>query len=249
MKLISWNVNGLRAVLKKGFMDFFEAEAADIFCVQETKMQPEQADFDFPGYEIFWNSALKKGYSGTAVITKIKPLSVLNNIDGHTDEGRAITAEFDNFYLVNVYVPNSQSELKRIGYRVEWEDDLRAHVASLDKIKPVIICGDMNVARNPIDLKNPERNEGAVGYSAPEREKLEQLLSSGFTDAFRHVYPDKEGAYTWWNYKFKARATNAGWRIDYFLVSDRIADKIEKCTLYSDVLGSDHCPVGLEISI
>ena len=235
--------------MKKGFMDFFEAEDADIFCIQETKMQPEQADFDFPGYEILWNSAVRKGYSGTAVITKEVPLGTVINIENHTDEGRAITAEYENFYLVNIYVPNSQNELKRIDYRVKWEDDIRAHAVALDKRKPVIICGDMNVARNPIDLKNPERNEGATGYSLPEREKLEQLLSAGFTDAFRHIYPDKEGAYTWWNYKFKARATNAGWRIDYFLVSDRIADKIEECTIYSDILGSDHCPIGLEINI
>lgn len=249
MKIISWNVNGLRAVLKKGFMDFFEAENADIFCVQETKMQPEQADFEFKGYEILWNSAVKKGYSGTAIISKKTPLSCANNFGMHTDEGRAICAEYDGFYLVNIYVPNSQNELKRIDYRVRWEDDFREYVSELDRKKPVIICGDMNVARNPIDLKNPERNEGSVGYSEPERTKLEQLLSAGFTDAFRHIYPDREGAYTWWNYKFKARASNAGWRIDYFLVSDRIAGKIEECELYSDIMGSDHCPIGLEIKI
>lgn len=249
MKIISWNVNGLRAVLKKGFMDFFEAENADIFCVQETKMQPEQADFEFGGYEMLWNSAVKKGYSGTAIISKKPPLSCANNFGTHTDEGRAICAEYDNFYLVNIYVPNSQDELKRIDYRVKWEDDFRDYVSELDRKKPVIICGDMNVARNPIDLKNPERNEGNVGYSEPERAKLEQLLAAGFTDAFRHIYPDREGAYTWWSYKFKARTTNAGWRIDYFLVSDRIADKIEECELYSDITGSDHCPIGLVIKI
>lgn len=249
MKIISWNVNGLRAVMKKGFYDFFKAEDADIFCVQETKMQPEQADFEFSGYEILWNSAEKKGYSGTAVITKIKPLQTVNNFGEHLNEGRAITAEFENFYLVNIYVPNSQEALRRIDYRVKWEDDFRQHVRGLDVKKPVIICGDMNVARNPIDLKNPERNEGTTGYSAPEREKLEQLLASGFTDAFRHVYPNREGAYTWWSYKFRARDTNAGWRIDYFLVSDRIVGKIKECEIYSDVFGSDHCPIGLEIEL
>ena len=247
MKLISWNVNGLRACMNKGFLDFFKQVDADIFCVQETKMQREQAEFDFPGYQEYWNSAVKKGYSGTAVFTKTQPLTVTYGIgiEEHDQEGRVITAEFPEFYLVNVYTPNSQRELERLAYRQVWEDAFRAYLLGLDAKKPVLVCGDMNVAHHDIDLKNFKSNRGNAGFTDEERAKFTELLAAGFTDSFRHLYPDKAGAYTWWSYMFKARQHNAGWRIDYWLVSNRWADRIEDSLIYSDVLGSDHCPVGL----
>ncbi len=247
MKLISWNVNGLRACLQKGFAAFFAAQDADIFCIQETKMQPGQAALDFPGYYQYWNSAEKKGYSGTAVFTKREPLSVAYDIgdDAHSGEGRAITCEYEDFYLVNVYTPNAQRELARIDYRMQWEDAFRAYLLGLDRHKPVIVCGDLNVAHQEIDLKNPRTNRGNAGFSDEEREKMTQLLASGFVDSFRLLYPDRTGAYTWWSYMFKARQNNAGWRIDYFLVSERAKESIADSLIYSEVPGSDHCPVGL----
>ncbi len=247
MKLISWNVNGLRACMNKGFQDFLAASGADIFCVQETKMQKGQAEFDFSGYEEYWNSAEKKGYSGTAIFTKIKPLNVSYDmgIAEHDQEGRIIAAEFDDFYLVNVYTPNSQRELARLDYRMQWEDAFRAYVKELDEKKPVIICGDLNVAHKEIDLKNFKTNHKNAGFTDEERAKMTELLEAGFTDSFRHLYPDKEGIYTWWSYMFKAREKNAGWRIDYFVVSNRLADRISDSLIYTDIMGSDHCPVGL----
>ena len=247
MKLISWNVNGLRACMNKGFQDFLVASGADIFCVQETKMQKGQAEFDFPGFEEYWNSAEKKGYSGTAVFTKIKPLSVSYDIGiaEHDQEGRVITAEFEDFYLVNVYTPNSQRELARLDYRMQWEDAFRAYVKRLDEKKPTIICGDLNVAHKEIELKNFKTNHKNAGFTDEERAKMTELLEAGFIDSFRHLYPDKEGIYTWWSYMFKAREKNAGWRIDYFVVSNRFADRISDSLIYTDVMGSDHCPVGL----
>ena len=247
MKLISWNVNGLRACMNKGFQDFLAASGADIFCVQETKMQKGQAEFDFSGYEEYWNSAEKKGYSGTAIFTKIKPLNVSYDmgIAEHDQEGRIIAAEFDDFYLVNVYTPNSQRELARLDYRMQWEDAFRAYVKELDEKKPVIICGDLNVAHEEIDLKNFKTNHKNAGFTDEERAKMTELLEAGFTDSFRHLYPDKEGIYTWWSYMFKAREKNAGWRIDYFVVSNRLADRISDSLIYTDIMGSDHCPVGL----
>ena len=247
MKLISWNVNGLRACMNKGFQDFLVASGADIFCVQETKMQKGQAEFDFSGYEEYWNSAEKKGYSGTAIFTKIKPLNVSYDmgIAEHDQEGRIIAAEFDDFYLVNVYTPNSQRELARLDYRMQWEDAFRAYVKELDEKKPVIICGDLNVAHKEIDLKNFKTNHKNAGFTDEERAKMTELLEAGFIDSFRHLYPDKEGIYTWWSYMFKAREKNAGWRIDYFVVSNRFADRISDSLIYTDVMGSDHCPVGL----
>ena len=247
MKLISWNVNGLRACMNKGFQDCLAASGADIFCVQETKMQKGQAEFDFSGYEEYWNSAEKKGYSGTAIFTKIKPLNVSYDmgIAEHDQEGRIIAAEFDDFYLVNVYTPNSQRELARLDYRMQWEDAFRAYVKELDEKKPVIICGDLNVAHKEIDLKNFKTNHKNAGFTDEERAKMTELLEAGFTDSFRHLYPDKEGIYTWWSYMFKAREKNAGWRIDYFVVSNRLADRISDSLIYTDIMGSDHCPVGL----
>ena len=235
MKLISWNVNGLRACAGKGFFDFFKAEDADIFCLGETKMQPDQADFDFAGYHQYWNSAEKKGYSGVAVFTKAEPLRVCYGlgIDEHDHEGRVLTLEYPDFYLVNVYTPNSQNELARLDYRMQWEDDFRAYVCALDQKKPVIICGDMNVAHQEIDLKNPKTNR----------------RNAGFTDTFRAQNPDATGIYSWWSYRFKAREKNAGWRIDYFLVSNRLMEKVTGTKIYTEVMGSDHCPVGLEISL
>ncbi len=247
MKLISWNVNGLRAALKKGFDTFFDEVQADAFCLQETKMQPGQAEIDFPGYTQFWNSAEKKGYSGTAVFSKEEPLSVQDDFGDHRGEGRVITVEYPAFYLVNAYSPNAQPELARIGYRMEWEDGFRAYLGELKQKKPVVVCGDLNVARTEMDLKNPGPNRGRAGFSDQERGKMEELLQSGFTDTFRHLYPDII-AYTWWSYRFHARATNAGWRIDYFLVSDDIVSKVKDSLIYADVFGSDHCPVGLEIA-
>ena len=251
MKFISWNVNGLRACLGKGFEDFLNNSGADIFAVQETKMQEGQAEVTAPGYTSFWNSAEKKGYSGTAVFTKTQPLSVSYGIgiDIHDHEGRVITAEYGEFYFVTCYTPNSQNELKRLSYRMEWENDFREYLLALDKIKPVILCGDLNVAHAEIDLKNPKTNRMNAGFTDEEREKMTILLGSGFTDSFRYLFPDKEGAYSWWSYRFQARAKNAGWRIDYFIISDRIKDKIKDATIYSDILGSDHCPVGLEIDL
>ncbi len=247
MKLISWNVNGLRACMNKGFKDFMDSVDADIFCVQETKMQREQATFVFDGYEEYWNSAEKKGYSGTAVFSKTKPLSVSYGlgIEEHDKEGRVITAEFQDFYLVNVYTPNAQRGLERLDYRMVWEDVFRRYVKELDEKKPVIICGDLNVAHNEIDLKNFKTNVGNAGFTYEERGKMTELLASGFVDSFRYLYPDKTGAYSWWSYMFKAREKNAGWRIDYFIVSEKLADRIEDAVIYPEVMGSDHCPVGL----
>ena len=249
MKLISWNVNGFRAVLGKGFAEIFKTLDADIFCLQETKMQPGQAEFSPEGYFQYWYSAEKKGYSGTAVFTKREPLSVAYGIgkEEHSHEGRAITLEFEEFYLVNVYTPNSQNELARLDYRMQWEDDLLAYLKELDAKKPVVYCGDLNVAHTEIDLKNPKTNRNSAGFSDAERAKMTQLLQSGFVDTFRYFYPDVTGAYTWWSYFRKARATNAGWRIDYFIVSERLKDRMKDAVIYADVMGSYHCPVGLEL--
>ena len=248
MKFISWNVNGLRACMQKGFEDFFNNIDADIFCLQETKLQKEQMCFFPEGYHTYLSCAEKKGYSGTAVFTKQEPLNVIYGIDGkYNDEGRVITLEFENFYLVNCYVPNSQDELRRLDYRMEFEDNMRSYLKSLDEKKSVYYCGDLNVAHKEIDLKNPKSNHRNPGFTDEERDKFTQLLSEGFTDSFRHLYPDKEDAYSWWSYRFKARERNAGWRIDYFVVSSSVADKIKSATIYSDILGSDHCPVGIEI--
>lgn len=251
MKLVSWNVNGLRACLTKGFKDFFNEVDADIFCIQETKMQPEQAEISFEGYLPYWNSAVKKGYSGTAVFTKKEPLSVSYDLgmDKHNDEGRVITLEFEEFYLVTAYTPNAQRGLTRIDYRMEWEDDFRNYLVELDKKKPIILCGDLNVAHNEIDLKNAKSNVGNAGFSNEERSKMTELLNAGFIDSFRYLYPDLTGAYTWWSYMFHARENNAGWRIDYFIVSDKIKDKIEDSIIHKDVYGSDHCPIELDIEI
>lgn len=247
MKLISWNVNGLRACMNKGFMDFFREANADVFCLQETKMQPEQADFTIDGYEQYWNSAERKGYSGTAVFTKVPPLSVRYGIDmdEHDHEGRVLTLEFERFFLVNVYTPNSQRELTRLSYRMKWEDDFRAYLLSLDAIKPVVVCGDMNVAHEEIDLKNPKTNRKNAGFTDEERQQMTKLLDSGFIDSFRFFYPDKTGCYSWWSYMFHAREKNAGWRIDYFIVSKVLQDKLQDSMIYPEVMGSDHCPVGL----
>ncbi|MCB6364840.1 exodeoxyribonuclease III [Intestinibacillus massiliensis] len=249
MKLISWNVNGLRACMGKGFLEFVQAQDADVICLQETKMQQGQADVPMEGYHEYWCSAEKKGYSGTAVFTRQEPLSVRYGlgIDVHDHEGRAITVEYEGFYLVCVYVPNSQDELKRLDYRMQWEDDFRAYVKGLDAVKPVVICGDMNVAHEEIDLKNPKTNRRNAGFSDEERAKMTELIGAGFTDTFRHFYPGLTGAYSWWSYRFKAREKNAGWRIDYFLVSDRLMPRVAKAEILNDVFGSDHCPVTLEI--
>lgn len=251
MKFISWNVNGLRACIGKGFFDFLESESPDFLSIQETKMQEEQIDFENPkGYLRFFNSAEKKGYSGTAIFTKHKPISVSKNFLGeHPNEGRVLTLEYDSFFLVNVYSPNSQNELKRLDYRLLWERDFLSYLKGLDKTKPVIICGDLNVAHKEIDLKNPQSNRKNAGFSDEERGAFTKLLEGGFTDSFRYLYPDLTGAYSWWSYRFNARANNAGWRIDYFLVSNRIAEQIKEAKIYSEVMGSDHCPVGLEIEI
>ncbi len=249
MRLISWNVNGLRACLTKGFEESMNSLNADIISIQETKMQEGQAKVDFPEYEEYFNSAEKKGYSGTAVFTRIKPISVVKNFGDHTDEGRGIIVEYNDFYLVNVYVPNSQDKLARIDYRMKWEDDFREMVLELDKKKPVIICGDMNVAHEEIDLKNPKTNRGNAGFSDEERNKMSELLEAGFVDTFRYKYPDRAGIYSWWSYRFNARKNNAGWRIDYFIVSDRLKNKIKDAKIHTEVLGSDHCPVELEIDL
>lgn len=249
MKLVSWNVNGLRACLNKGFPDFFAGADADIFSIQETKMQLGQAELDTPGYEQYWNYAERKGYSGTAVFTRILPLTVSYGIGRteHDSEGRVITLEFPSFFLVNVYTPNAQRELTRLAYRMEWEDAFREYLFGLDQKKPVIVCGDLNVAHNEIDLKNYKTNVGNAGFTNEERSKMTALLASGFTDSFRWLYPDKSGAYTWWSYMFHARENNAGWRIDYFLTSDRLREWIIDSVIHSDVMGSDHCPVSLEL--
>ncbi len=245
MKLISWNVNGLRACMGKGFLEFVATEQPDMICLQETKMQQGQAEVPLEGYEQLWNSADKKGYSGTAIFTKHTPLSVAYGlgIDEHDHEGRVITAEYANFYLVTVYTPNSKDELKRLDYRMEWEDAFRAYVCALDEKKPVLICGDLNVAHQEIDLKNPKTNRRNAGFTDEERGKLTTLLSAGFTDSFRAFYPALEGAYSWWSYRFQARAKNTGWRIDYFLVSNRFMEQVTDAKILPDVLGSDHCPV------
>lgn len=249
MKLISWNVNGLRACLKKDFMESFNRLDADIFCLQETKLQAGQHDLDLPGYEQFWNYADKKGYSGTAVFTRQHPISVRYGmgIDEHDHEGRLITLEFEDFFFVCCYTPNAQNELKRIDYRMSWEDALRGYLTELDAAKPVVYCGDLNVAHNEIDLKNPKTNRGNAGFSDEERGKMTQLLESGFTDTFRTLYPDLTGAYSWWSYRFHAREKNAGWRIDYFIVSNRLFERVTGAAIHSDVMGSDHCPVELTL--
>ncbi len=249
MRFISWNVNGLRAVMKKGFEESFYALNADFFCLQETKLQQGQIELDFPGYEDYWCYAEKKGYSGTAIFTKHHPLSVSYNIgvEEHGTEGRAITLEYENFYLVCVYTPNAQDELKRIDYRMRWEDDFREYLMSLDRKKPVIVCGDMNVAHEEIDLKNPKTNIGNPGFSYEERGKFTELLEAGFTDSFRYLYPDKRDAYSWWSYRAGARGRNVGWRIDYFVVSDRLRENMKDAYIFPEVMGSDHCPVGLDI--
>lgn len=250
MKFISWNVNGLRAVQKKGFEDIFASLDADFFCIQETKLQEGQIDMSFEGYESFWSYAEKKGYSGTAIFTRHKPISVAYNlgIAEHDTEGRAVTLEFEKFYLVCVYTPNAQDGLKRIDYRMSWEDAFRAYLCELDKKKPVVICGDMNVAHEEIDLKNPKTNIGNAGFSYEERGKFTELLAAGFTDSFRFLHPDTVDAYSWWSYRMKARERNVGWRIDYFVVSDRLREIIKDAYILPDVMGSDHCPVGLELT-
>lgn len=245
MKLISWNVNGIRACVKKGFLDYFNEQDADIFCIQETKLQEGQIDLNLEGYYQYWNYAKKKGYSGTAIFSKKKPLSVSYglNIEEHDQEGRIITLEFENFYMITVYTPNSQTGLARLDYRMKWEDDFKAYLKDLDIRKPVILCGDLNVAHKEIDLKNPKNNINNPGFTVFEREKLTNLLDEGFIDSFRYLYPDKEFIYSWWSYRFNARKKNAGWRIDYFLTSDKLQDKIEDALIDTEILGSDHCPV------
>ena len=250
MKLISWNVNGIRACVNKGFKEFFEEIQADIFCIQETKCQPEQIDLVLEGYTSYWNSAEKKGYSGTAIFTKKKPIAVTYGIgkEEHDKEGRIITLEFKDFYLVNNYTPNSKRELERLEYRQIWEDEIRKYLLKLNKTKPVIMCGDLNVAHQEIDLKNAKTNRRNAGFTDEEREKMTQLLKAGFTDSFRYLYPEKEGAYSWWSYMGKAREKNVGWRIDYFIVSNDIQNQIKEAAIYPEILGSDHCPVGIEIN-
>ena len=249
MKLISWNVNGIRACLNKGFKEFFEEIDADIFCIQETKCQKGQIDLEFDGYTSYWNSAEKKGYSGTAVFTKIKPLNVTYGIgiEEHDKEGRVITLEFEDFYLVNVYTPNSKRELERLDYRQIWEDEMRKYLLKLNENKPVVMCGDLNVAHKEIDLKNPSSNRRNAGFTDEERNKMTELLNAGFLDTFRYFYPDKTGEYSWWSYMRKARENNAGWRIDYFIVSKSMEKRLKDAKIYQEVMVSDHCPVGLEI--
>ena len=250
-KLISWNVNGLRACVKKGFLEFFKEIDADIFCIQESKLQEGQIDLELEGYSSYWNYAEKKGYSGTAVFTKEEPLSVKRGIgiEEHDNEGRVITLEFDKFYLVNVYTPNSKQALERLDYRMVWEDVFRKYLKELEEKKPVIICGDLNVAHNEIDLKNPKSNRKNAGFTDEERAKISELLDEGFIDTYRYFYPEKEGEYSWWSYRFNARANTAGWRIDYFLVSESLNDKLEDAKIHMDVMGSDHCPVELKINL
>lgn len=249
MKFISWNVNGLRACEGKGFRDIFNELDADFFCLQETKLQEGQIDLQFPGYESYWDYADKKGYSGTAIFTRHKPLSVSRGlgIDVHDHEGRAVTLEFKQFYLVTAYVPNSQDGLRRLDYRMTWEDDFRAYLKALDERKPVVVCGDLNVAHQEIDLKNPKSNRRNAGFTDEEREKFSLLLEAGFTDTFRYFYPDKEEIYSWWSYRFKAREKNAGWRIDYFLASNRLQPQLQSAAIHTEIFGSDHCPVEVNI--
>ena len=251
MKLISWNVNGLRACIQKGFLDFFHETDADIFCIQESKLQEGQIDLPLPGYFSYWNYAKKKGYSGTAIFTKKEPLNVTYGIgiEEHDKEGRVITLEYPDFYMVTCYTPNSQNELARLPYRMQWEDDFRAYLKRLDGSKPVILCGDLNVAHEEIDLKNPKTNRKNAGFSDEEREKMTKLLDAGFTDTFRYFYPDTEQIYSWWSYRFRAREKNAGWRIDYFITSKRMNDKLTGAKIHTDVFGSDHCPVELDIDL
>ena len=251
MKLISWNVNGLRAVWNKGFEDIFKELNADIFCIQETKMQEGQLDVNFDGYINIFNSAERKGYSGTAVFSKVKPISVTKGIgiEEHDNEGRVITLEFDKFYLVNCYTPNAQRELTRLDYRMKWEEDFKNYLVKLDNQKPVILCGDLNVAHNEIDLKNPKTNRGNAGFTDEEREKFTLLLNSGFVDSFRYLYPDKTDCYSWWSYMGRAREKNVGWRIDYFVVSEKIKTDILDAKIHSEIMGSDHCPVELDIDL
>ncbi|ABR46812.1 exodeoxyribonuclease III Xth [Alkaliphilus metalliredigens QYMF] len=251
MKLVSWNVNGIRACVKKGFLDYFNEVDADIFCIQESKLQEGQIELDLEGYEQYWNYAVKKGYSGTAVFTKEKPISVKYGVGEEEDEeeGRVLTLEFDQFYLVNVYTPNSKRGLERLDGRMIWEDEFRAHLKELDAIKPVILCGDLNVAHEEIDLKNPKSNKKSAGFTNEEREKMTELLTSGFIDSFRYFYPDLEGAYSWWSYMGKARERNAGWRIDYFVVSERLKNQLKEAAIHPQIMGSDHCPVVLELDI
>ena len=247
MKLISWNVNGLRACVTKGFLDFFREADADVFCLQETKLQAGQIELELPGYYQYWNSAVKKGYSGTAVFSKKEPLSVSYGIgiEQHDQEGRVITLEFPDFFVVTVYTPNSQEGLVRLDYRMRWEEDFLAYLKKLEQKKPVVFCGDLNVAHREIDLKNPKTNRKNAGFTDEEREKMTKLLQAGFIDTFRYFYPEQEGIYSWWSYRFQARSKNAGWRIDYFLVSDCLKDRLADAQIYTDVMGSDHCPVGL----
>ena len=251
MKLISWNVNGIRACVNKGFKDFFNQINADIFCIQETKCQPGQIELEFEGYKSYWNSAQKKGYSGTAIFTKKEPINVTYGIgiEEHDQEGRVITLEFENFYMVDIYTPNAKRGLERLDYRQIWEDEIKKYLLRLNETKPVIMCGDLNVAHEEIDLKNPKSNRGNAGFTDEEREKMTQLLNAGFIDTFRYLYPEKEDAYSWWSYMGKARERNIGWRIDYFIVSDQIKNKIKEAKIYPEIMGSDHCPVGLEINI
>ena len=251
MKLISWNVNGIRACINKGFKDFFNKIDADIFCIQETKCQKDQIDLEFEGYTSYWNSAEKKGYSGTAIFTKQKPISVTYGIgiEEHDKEGRVITLEFEKFYMINIYTPNSKRELERLEYRQIWEDEIRKYMLKLNENKPVIMCGDLNVAHNEIDLKNPKTNRHNAGFTDEERNKMTELLDAGFVDTFRVLYPDKENAYSWWSYMGHAREKNVGWRIDYFIVSKSIEKCIKEAKIHSEILGSDHCPVELEINI
>ncbi|MEH7086395.1 exodeoxyribonuclease III [Neobacillus drentensis] len=250
MKFVSWNVNGLRACVKKGFLEYFQEVDADIFCVQETKLQEGQIDLELDGYYQYWNYAIKKGYSGTAVFTKNKPLSVRYGVgtDESEDEGRILTLEFDDFYLVNVYTPNSQRDLARINFRLEWEDRILQHIKELDQLKPVVLCGDLNVAHQEIDLRNPKSNLGNSGFTVEERGKMTSLLAEGFIDSYRHFHPDQEGAYTWWSYMAKVRERNIGWRIDYFIVSEKLRERLKNADIHCNVMGSDHCPIILEIN-
>ncbi len=249
MKLISWNVNGIRACVTKGFLDYFKEVDADILCIQESKLQEGQINLELEGYHQYWNYAEKKGYSGTAMFTKVKPLSVSYGlgIEEHDKEGRVITLEFDDYYVITVYTPNSQNELARLDYRMKWEDDFRSYLKKLEENKPVIVCGDLNVAHKEIDLKNPKTNRKNAGFTDEEREKFTELLQSGFIDTFRYFNPDKTGAYSWWSYRFNARKNNAGWRIDYFIVSKSLEDRLVSADIHAEVLGSDHCPVELVI--
>jgi len=249
MKLVSWNVNGIRACVQKQFLDYFKNIEADVFCIQESKLQEGQISLDLEGYFQYWNYAEKKGYSGTAIFTKIRPINCCYgiNMEEHDKEGRVITLEFDDFYLVTVYTPNSKQELERLDYRMQWEDDFKRHLKALDKFKPVILCGDLNVAHKEIDLKNPSSNRKNAGFTEEERKKFTEFLSEGFIDTFRYFHPDKEGAYSWWSYRFKARQNNAGWRIDYFCASEKLKDRLVSADIHSEVIGSDHCPVELVI--